>query len=360
VDAKLKGVTARKTSIQICFTYNRKRCRETLKIEPTKSNLKLAANKLSTIRYEIAIGKFDYLSHFPNSKSAIAKASRKACHISVEEALKDWLRHAQHRCEYSTMRGYGSAVYHYLIPNFGHYMLDELERKNIDNWITTARNKISAKRINNTLIPLRQIYKWAMDEELIKRNPMDRIRNLRVNTREPKPFTKDEIQRILLQLEGQEKNLIQFAFWSGLRTSELIALTWENVDLERNRIYVRQAIVHGKLKGTKTRSGNRTVELQDEAKSALEAQLAYTRKDAHVFHNPRTGKHWANDQVIRKVIWIPALKRAGIGYREPYQTRHTFASTLLCDGKNPLWVATQMGHSDWGMIRKVYGRWTKE
>jgi len=71
----------------------------------------------------------------------------------------------------------------------------------------------------------------------------------------------------------------------------------------------------------------------------------------------RTGEPWKNDQAIRKIIWMPALNRAGLKYRNPYQTRHIFASTLLSRGENPLWVAQQMGHKDWGQIRKVYGRW---
>ncbi|MGB7596783.1 MAG: site-specific integrase, partial [Gallionella sp.] len=40
-----------------------------------------------------------------------------------------------------------------------------------------------------------------------------------------------------------------------------------------------------------------------------------------------------------------------------YQTRHTYASMLLSAGEDPMWVSHQMGHSDWGMIRKTYGRW---
>lgn len=43
--------------------------------------------------------------------------------------------------------------------------------------------------------------------------------------------------------------------------------------------------------------------------------------------------------------------------RYPYQTRHTYASMMLSAGENPMWVAQQMGHSDWAMIRRVYGRW---
>ncbi|WP_231990347.1 hypothetical protein [Nitrosomonas ureae] len=44
-------------------------------------------------------------------------------------------------------------------------------------------------------------------------------------------------------------------------------------------------------------------------------------------------------------------------YRTPYQTRHTFASMMLSSGEHYMWVAHQMGHKDWGMIIKVYGRW---
>ncbi len=40
-----------------------------------------------------------------------------------------------------------------------------------------------------------------------------------------------------------------------------------------------------------------------------------------------------------------------------YQTRHTYASMMLSAGEHPMWVAQQMGHSDWAMIRKTYGRW---
>lgn len=60
---------------------------------------------------------------------------------------------------------------------------------------------------------------------------------------------------------------------------------------------------------------------------------------------------------LRKYIWKPALTKAKIQYRYPYQCRHTYASMMLSSGANPLWVAKQMGHADWGMIRKVYGRW---
>jgi integrase len=192
----------------------------------------------------------------------------------------------------------------------------------------------------------------------IDKNPLSRVKNLSIDTREPEPFSVKEVARILHQLQGQEKNLIRFAFWTGLRTSELIALRWQDVDLEQNRLYIRIAMVRGYMKGTKTKSGSREVTLQPQAREALLNQKIFTGKQNNVvFHDSRTNQPWKDDQAIRKAVWAPALKKAGTKYRNPYQTRHTYASTLLSRDENPLWVAQQMGHKDWGKIRKVYGRW---
>lgn len=205
---------------------------------------------------------------------------------------------------------------------------------------------------------MRQLFEDAYLDEIIDKNPLDRVKNLSVSTREPEPFNSVEKAKILEQLNGQEKNLIQFAFWSGLRTSELIELSWQDVDFDKNRFYVRRAKVRGQVKCTKTSSGSRTVELQPEAREALLNQFAFTGQFGEtIFHDSRTGQPWKSDQPIRKAVWTPALKNAGVKYREPYQTRHTFASTLLSRGEQPMWVAQQMGHKDWGQIRKVYGRW---
>jgi len=56
-------------------------------------------------------------------------------------------------------------------------------------------------------------------------------------------------------------------------------------------------------------------------------------------------------------IYKWAIKKAGVRYRYPYQTRHTYASMMLSAGEHPMWVAKQMGHRDWTMIARRYGRW---
>jgi integrase len=56
-------------------------------------------------------------------------------------------------------------------------------------------------------------------------------------------------------------------------------------------------------------------------------------------------------------MWAPALRKAGVRYRKAYATGHTYASMMLAAGESPMWVATQMGHTDWSLTAKRYARW---
>ena len=123
---------------------------------------------------------------------------------------------------------------------------------------------------------------------------------------------------------------------------------------------MRRAKVGGQFKTTKTKSGFRTVDLNDQSEAALKNQLTLNRVHEVVFLDEKYSRPWNCDQWIRKRVWIPALRNANVKYRNPYQTRHTFASHMLTNGKDPSWLAQQMGHKDWGMLRKTYARWIEQ
>jgi len=205
----------------------------------------------------------------------------------------------------------------------------------------------------------------AVDEEILELNPLAGWTYARkeVPAREDDvdPFTPEEQHAILAAATGQARNLIQFALWTGMRTSELVALDWGDVDWLRGEIRVSKAMTQaagGEAEVTKTTLSRRSIKLLAPAMEALKAQKAFTfLADAEVFQNPRTLKRWAGDQPIRKTMWAHVLKRSGVRYRRPYQTRHTYASMMLSAGEHPMWVAQQMGHKDWTMIARVYGRW---
>jgi len=327
-----------------------------LKMEPTKANLKFAERFHSSISHEIAIGTFDYRAHFPNSKRASLFSSSQSGSILVKDALLSYLSAKKRALAPSTYASYESSVRHHLIPMFGHLKVAELSTQAIRQWMGGLI--ISNKRINNVLIPLRGMLEDAFVDGAIDRNPMDRIRNLEIRHDDPEPFTFSEQQRILAALPAQGKNLIQFAFWTGLRTSELIALEWGDIDLVRGTVYVQRACVRGMLKYPKTRAGKREILLLPLALEALRDQKTFTfDKGKQVFHNPVTNKPWSSDVKIRNPLWINALKAAGVRYRNPYQTRHTYASMMLSAGENPAWIARQMGHTNMNMVLQKYGRY---
>lgn len=352
----MKGIRPRHNSIQIDFYYQGLRCRETLSIEPTKKNLKFAEQMKAAIKHEIALGTFDYAKHFPNSpKVHLGKKKPE----KLTTLLNQYIKSKERTLAASTLREYRSSIEYHLRPFFGGKYIHEIHTSEIRDWIATL--DISNKRINNILVPLRGVFRDAFMDGRIDKNPMDRIKNLSVQHEEPNPLVPDQIVALLHSTEGQVRNLFQFAVWTGLRTSELISLEWSDIDWEKMVVRVQRARVRNQIKVTKTKAGKREVMLFDYAKQALISQKQFTAQyGKEVFHNPQTGKRWNDDAQIRNTAWKPALKRAGIEYRNPYQTRHTYASMMLSAGEEPLWVAQQMGHKDWAMIRKHYGRWIPE
>jgi integrase len=73
--------------------------------------------------------------------------------------------------------------------------------------------------------------------------------------------------------------------------------------------------------------------------------------------NPDTMQPWHDDRAIYNSCWLPAIKSSGVKFRKQYNTRHTYASTMLTLNKPIAWVAKQLGHSDIGMTLSTYARW---
>lgn len=353
---------ASSSTIEIDFYYAGRRCRERIKLKPTPANLKRAANHRAAILDAIDKGVFSYIDTFPNSKNALLFMEAKKV-INLENYLDQWLISKKEAIKASSYDGYKKIITYTLTPHLGTIELQALKRKDIRDMC--ERIKAGNKRISNILSVLRSALTDAITDDLIETNPLMGWTYKRneppKETDDVDPFTLDEQHLITSNMPHQGKNLIQFAFWTGLRTSELVALRWDDVDFNRSEIRVRRASTQAARQNaetTKTRSGNRTVKLLLPAQQALLSQKKFTfLGNDLIFHNPRTNKPWTGDQPIRRTLWQPALKAAGVRYRNPYQTRHTYASMMLSAGEHPMWVAAQMGHSDWGMIRRIYGKW---
>lgn len=358
-----RGVRAvSESSIEITFMYRGVRCRERISLKPTATNLKLAERHKIAIEHAIATGIFEYSATFPSSPRA-ARFAPEACRETVTRFLTRWLASKKKHVSSSTYEGYRKIIELRLVPALGTVLVVDLKRKAVRDWLDTL--DVSNKTLSNIQSCLRSALNDAAEEELIELNPLAGWTYAR-KTAPPKeddvdPFSPEEQQAVLCALSGQSRNMMQFALWTGLRTSELVALDWGDIDWLREEVMVSRAMTQagkGKAEITKTAAGRRSVKLLRPAMEALKAQKTHTfLADAEVFQNPRTLERWAGDGPIRKTMWVPAMKKAGVRYRRPYQTRHTYASMLLSAGEHPMWVAKQMGHSDWTMISRVYGRW---
>jgi integrase len=362
-----RGVkAASESSIEISFMYRGVRCRERVQLKPSPTNLKRAEQHRAAILHAIASGTFDYRATFPESKIAARFEEAAAAPgdlMLVGDYLDKWLDRQKLERKASSYDTYRKIVMGKLDPWFGKMKLTELKRKHV-------RDKLAAypagnKTLGNIQSVLRAALDAAVDDELLEVNPLAgyTYRKKAAATHEHDeidPFDRDEQAAILAALEGQGRNLVQFAFWTGLRTSELVALDWGDVDFLRGVVRVARAQTQhaDEAEATKTSAGRREVKLLQPALEALTAQKAHTYlKGGEVFQNPQTLERWAGDQPIRKTLWQWAIKRAGVRYRYPYQTRHTYASMMLSSGEHPMWVAQQMGHADWSMIIRRYGRW---
>jgi integrase len=359
-----RGVRAiSKTSIEITFTYRGERCRERLKLEPTTANLKAAARHKAAIEDSIVKGTFDYAVTFPDSSRAASFVQHVGRVVMVEAYLDDWLKQQKPLLKASTYIDYTRTVIGHLTPAFGSLSLASLTRAKIREWC--AELECGNKRIANLLSPLRIALQQATEDELIQSNPLygwTYRRKAAVKEHDDiDPFSPDEQAAILSAMTGGGQNFTRFAFWTGLRTSELVALEWGDIDWLRYEMRITRAETEAsdEPETTKTKAGTRTVKLLAPAIDALVAQksVSFLHQSGRVWLNPRTNEPWTGDQAIRKTLWTHALKRAGVRYRRPYQTRHTYASMMLSAGESPMWVASQMGHTDWTMIARIYGKW---
>ena len=367
-----RGVTIRHhkngSTLVITFTYKGILCRESLsRMEPNARGIKYAERLLGEIQSQIAGGTFEYAKFFPNSKKLeMFGGIRK--NKNIKSYLDEYLKICANRnLSPSTINGYEKCIS--TLSALHKLHVTELTPGVLKNWISSRKTKL--KTIRNNLSFLRSAIDEAVTDGLLTINPVSLVSASRyhVVNNSPNaddyvvdPFVPAETSAIYQHCRYLEwENLFRFAFNTGLRSSELCALRWTDIDFIENTAHVQVAKVVGILKGTKTKAGTRKVELNNEARAALQSQKQFTlMKSEFIFSDPKTGKPWTTANAIRKKAWVPTLQIAGVRYRNPYQTRHTFATRHIRQGANLFWLAGQMGHKGPEMLFRHYGSYLAE
>ncbi|MEG9764246.1 Arm DNA-binding domain-containing protein [Enterobacter hormaechei] len=366
-----RGVTIRQHSsgetINITFTYKGVKCREPLSnLEVNNKNLKYAERTLGEIHNKIERGTFIYAEYFPRS-ARLKIFGNAATGKTVKMYLDEYLKICETRnLSPSTIGGYKKC--RSALSELHIFPASELTPAALKTWIQSQ--KTTLKTIRNQLSFLRSSLDEAITDGVLQINPVSLVTASRYRSKETEtedtyvvdPLTPAEVDALLTSAGNKQwENLFRFAIHTGMRSSELCALRWKDIDFIQKTAHVQSASVAGVTKGTKTKAGTRKVELTNEAMLALSSQKPFSfMKDATVFEDPKTGKAWANADAIRKKAWVPTLRKAGIRYRNPYQTRHTFATRHISQGVNLFWLAGQMGHKGPEMLFRHYGSYLKE
>lgn len=366
-----RGVTIRKhingETINLTFTYKGVKCREPLSnLDVTGKNIKYAERTLGEIHNAIERGTFVYAEYFPRS-ARLKIFGNAGTGKTVKMYLDEYLKICETRgLSPSTIDGYKKC--RNALASLNIFPASELTPAALKTWI--QNQKTTLKTIRNRLSFLRSSLDEAITDGVLQINPVSLVTASRYMSNKAEsegnyivdPLTPAEVNALLNSAGNiQWENLFRFAIQTGLRSSELCALRWKDIDFIQKTAHVQNASVSGVTKGTKTKAGTRKVELSDEAMLALAKQKPFTfMKDATIFEDPKTEKAWTSADSIRKKAWVPTLRKAGIRYRNPYQTRHTFATRMISQGVNLFWLAGQMGHKGPEMLFRHYGSYLAE
>jgi integrase/recombinase XerC len=219
--------------------------------------------------------------------------------------------------------------------------------------------------IARKLSAIRSFYRYLVREEIIPKNPIEQVSSPKLDKRLPSFLTQEEMEKLLgapdlsTPLGQRDRAFLELLYASGLRVSELVGLTPEQIDLESNEIRVWG-------KGSK----ERVVLMGEPAAAALKdylnqgrVELLGKKKSQALFLN-RYGQPLPERSVQR--ILQQYAKKAGIGKRvHPHMLRHTFATHLLDGGADLRVVQELLGHARLsstqiythvtkGQARKVY------
>lgn len=196
----------------------------------------------------------------------------------------------------------------------------------------------SAKAVNNVLTVLRSMLVLAK-----KRGHVVAVPEFEwLPTEEPDFdfFTFEEFDQLIAGADsGEWRTMIHFAGLTGLRQGELLALKWDQVDLERYRIHVIESTSRKVTTSPKSRKG-RTVEIGETARALLRSHRHL--RGPYVFCD--MDGHQLTDGDCKWPLWR-ACKRAGLRRVGWHVLRHTYASHLAMLGATPKTIQEQLGHA---------------
>ena len=254
----------------------------------------------------------------------------------------------------------------------GYVNLREIGGAELRRFYAEVQHTSEATRVKH-LTQLGTCLQAAVDDGYAEMNPMRAFRrSLRLKAAKGTGyFTEGEVASILAKLSGAEAvyvAMVRVALATGMRAGELIALDWSDIDLTAGTVTVQHS--YNPTDGlTLPKDGEaRTLHLTAEARKAFEdwQTLNPVQTGGLVFPAPRSKTYVSRtylSAIVRDAMTkagLPATDEKGRRRKPLHSLRATFTRRMLEQGRHPMWVQAQLGHSSAELTQNVYGSWSEE
>jgi integrase len=296
--------------------------------------------------------------------------------ITVAEAADDWIKYVElEGRERTTLIAYRQQVDLHINPRLGREKLAKLTTPRINAFRDDLLVNMSRAMAKKVLVSLKSLLKDARRRGNVAQNvaldvsisPDKRGKaKLKAGIDIPTP---DEIKRIVHAATGKARPFLLTAIFTGLRSSELRGLRWQDVDLKKGELHVRQrADRFGVIGKPKSQSGDRTIPLGPLVLNTLkEWRLACPKGELGLVFPNGNGNIEDHANLVKRVLW-PVQIAAGVvdakgnaKYAGLHSLRHFYASwcsNRRADGGLELPMKTvqaRLGHSSIMMTSDTYG-----
>lgn len=359
-----------KERLRLRWRVTRRRYCLSLGLPDTKESRKLAELKARQIELDIISGNFDTtLTKYKPQSLVESKPVINASSITCGELFQQFMDykakflHPRSLDRYKTTLKYLHQFYckdgtrRRLIAEQPAIYLELTHSEQFNTWL---KSKNAERARKERLILLSACWSWGKTKGIVETNPwQDLQKEVRESPKQPpKPFTKEEVRAILaaFKIHSQYKHyadFVEFMFLTGVRTAEAIGLRWQHINDDFSSVWIGESLSRGVRKSTKTNKA-RYVPLNDKLKVLLKSRKPENyHPDDLVFPSPDGLA--IDDHNFRNRAWVKVLELAGVEYRKPYNTRHTFVSMCLEAGMNPVIVASITGHDVQTLYRNYAG-----
>lgn len=264
--------------------------------------------------------------------------------------------HCKIHCKKSTLDLYNSYLNNH-VDEINNLKLADIKVKHLNKIIAHMQDKnLKHKTINDVLTFISSIFNYAIDNEIMSKNPCQKIKKLKKEHREMAFLNEDEVNKVLgtcKQTSPKFYPLLYTAIFTGMRRGELLALEWSDIDLDNKKINVTKTVYQGEATDPKTYTSNRKINITEKTTEVLKEHKRNRSEVSKIVFCNTFGKYQhAWDMVDKR--FKPILKACNLSVRF-HDLRHTYASLLLSKNIPINYVSKQLGHASCKMTLDRYG-----